>query len=182
MFEATIGNCLVRLVQDDITTLDVDAFVFNARPDLLLGAGVGTAIAVRGGPSVQAELKTHAPLASGQAVVTAAGKLKAKHIVHVVGPRFQEDDLERRLADALSNALEAAERAGIRRVAVPALGVGFYGVPLEMCARVTAATLLRLTAKGSGLQEVVVCVRDTHEVAPFERELGAVAASGKAQP
>ena len=182
MFEATIGNCLLRLVQDDITMLDTDAFIFNARPDLLLGAGVGTAIAVRGGPSIQAELKTLAPLAAGQAVVTAAGKLKAKHIVHVVGPRFQEDDLARRLAVALVNALEAAERAGIRRIALPALGVGFYGVPLELCARVTAATLQRVVAAGGSLQEVVVCVRDTHEVAPFERELRAIAVPATTQP
>jgi len=181
MFEVTLGNCVVRVVQDDITMLDADAFVFDARPDLLLGAGVGTAIAVRGGPSIQAELKALAPLAAGQAVVTAAGKLKAKHIVHVVGPRFQEEDIEGRLAEAIENAARAAGASGIKRLAVPALGVGFYGVRLDTCARVTVATLARVVHEGSALEEVIICVRDTHETAPFERELLAVAAPGKAQ-
>ncbi len=176
MFEVTLGNCLVSVVQDDITMLEVDAFVFDARPDLVLGAGVGTAIAVRGGPSIQAELKALAPLAAGQAVVTGAGKLKAKHIVHVVGPRFQEQDLERRLAEAIVNALRAANASGVKRLALPALGVGFYGVPLDTCARVTAAMLNGTAREGTGLRDVIVCVRDTHEKAPFERELRAVAA------
>jgi O-acetyl-ADP-ribose deacetylase (regulator of RNase III) len=181
MFEVTLGNCVVQVVRDDITMLDTDAFVFGARPDLLLGAGVGTAIAVRGGPSIQAELKALAPLAAGQAVVTAAGKLKARHIVHVVGPRFQEEDIEGRLAEAIGHAVRAAEASGIKRLALPALGVGFYGVPLEACARVTVATLARLLGPGSGLEQLIICVRDAHETAPFERELRAVAAPGKAQ-
>ncbi len=171
MPDATPGPCTIRIVRDDITLLDVDAFVFDARPDLVLGAGFGTAIAVRGGPSIQAELKTLAPLGPGRAVVTAAGKLKAKHIVHVVGPRFHEDDLERRLAESVRNALAAAEKAGVARLALPPLGVGFYGVPLDACARITIAELHRHLQRGSGLREVVVCVRDSHEIAPFERAL-----------
>ncbi len=181
MFEVTLGKCVVRLVRDDITTLDVDGFVFNARPDLLLGAGVGTAVAVRGGPSIQAELKTRAPLGPGEAIVTAAGKLKARCIVHVVGPRFQEEDLERRLGEAIANALRAADANGIRRLALPALGVGFYGVPLDTCARVTGATLSHVLRAASGLEELIVCVRDTHEIASFERELRTVAAPAEAR-
>ncbi len=171
VIETTIETCAVRIVKDDITMLDVDAFVFDARPDLVLGAGVGTAIAVRGGPTIQAELKTLAPLAAGQAVVTTGGKLKAKHIIHVVGPRFQEADLERRLADAVQTVLRAADEHGLTRVALPALGVGFYGVGLEVCARVTMAQLRRHLSAGSPLRELTICVRDTHEVAPFTREL-----------
>ena len=176
MREAIIDGCLVRVLKDDITTLDIDAFVFNARPDLVLGAGFGTAIALRGGPSIQAELKTLAPLDVGQAVVTSGGKLKAKHIIHVVGPRFQEEDLERKLAEAVRSALGAAEARAIARLALPPLGVGFYGVPLDVCARVTVSELRRHLAQGSLLREVIICVRDTHEIAPFERELRAAAA------
>ena len=173
MTQATIGTCLVRVIKDDITALDVEAFVFDARPDLVLGTGFGTAIAVRGGQSIQAELKTLAPVAPGQAVVTAAGKLKAKRIIHVVGPRFQEEDLEGKLTESVRNALVAAEDAGVTRLALPPLGVGFYGVPLDLCARATMAEVKRHLGQGSGLQELVICVRDTHEVAPFERELSA---------
>lgn len=173
MLERTLGSCLVRVVRDDITTLDVDAFVFDARPDLVLGAGFGTAIAVRGGPAIQAELKSLAPLAAGQAVVTAAGKLKASRIIHVVGPRFQEDDLERKLEEATRSALAAATQHGVTRLALPPLGVGFYGVPLETCARVMMAEVRRHLAQDGGLREVVVCVRDTHEIAPFAEHLAA---------
>jgi O-acetyl-ADP-ribose deacetylase (regulator of RNase III) len=176
MTEAIINGCLVRVLKDDITALDIDAFVFNARPDLVLGAGFGTAIALRGGPSIQAELKTLGPLDVGQAVVTAGGKLKAKHIIHVVGPRFQEENLEHKLAESVRSALRAAEARGIARLALPPLGVGFYGVPLDTCARVMISELRGRLAQGSGLQEVLICVRDTHEIAPFEREIRAAAA------
>ncbi len=168
MPERTLGSCLVRVVRDDITTLDVDAFVFDARPDLLLGSGFGTAIAVRGGPAIQSELKPLAPLAAGQSVVTSAGKLKAKHIIHVVGPRFQEADVERKLAESLRSALAAAEQHAVERLAVPPLGVGFYGVPLDACARVTIDEVRRHLEAGSGLRELTICVRDSHEIAPFE--------------
>ena len=171
MIETTIETCAVRIVRDDITTLEVDAFVFDARPDLVLGAGFGTAIALRGGPSIQTELKTLAPLAAGRVVVTTGGKLPAKHIIHVVGPRFQEDDLERKLAEALRSVFRAADDHGFARLALPALGAGFYGVPVEACAHATLAELRRHLAAGSALREVIICVRDTHEIAPFAREL-----------
>lgn len=171
MLERTFGVCLVRVLKDDITMLDVDAFVFHARPDLALGSGVGTAIAVRGGPAIQAELKTLAPLACGQAVVTAGGKLKAKHIIHVAAPRFQEEDLERKLAASVRNALRAADDHHIGRLALPALGVGFYGVPLDLCARITIAEVRQHLAAGGTLRDAIICVRDTQDIAAFEREL-----------
>lgn len=173
MLERTFGACLVRVVKDDITMLDVDAFVFHARPDLALGSGVGTAIAVRGGPSIQAELKSLAPLASTQAVVTGGGKLKAKHVIHVTAPRFQEENLPDKLAASLRNALRTAGERGMARLAVPPLGVGFYGVPLDLCARTTMAEVRRQIEAGGTLREVIICVRDTHEIAAFERELSA---------
>jgi O-acetyl-ADP-ribose deacetylase (regulator of RNase III) len=173
MLERTFGACLVRVLKDDITTLAVDAFVFHARSDLALGSGVGTAVAVRGGPSIQAELKALAPLASGQAVITAGGKLKARHVIHVAAPRFQEEDRERKLAESVRNALRAADEHRIERLALPPLGVGFYGVPLDLCARITIAELRRHLAADSSLREVTICVRDTRDVAVFARELSA---------
>jgi O-acetyl-ADP-ribose deacetylase (regulator of RNase III) len=95
MEETGVGRAVIRLVKGDITEQDVEAFVFYARPDLTLGSGVGTAISVRGGPTIQKELADLGPIAVGHAVVTGAGNLRAQWIIHAVGPRFQAD-LDRR--------------------------------------------------------------------------------------
>ena len=70
-----INRTVVRLIKDDITDLDVDAFVFYAQPDLQLGAGFGNAISVRGGPTIQKELENLGPVATGEAVVSEGGNL-----------------------------------------------------------------------------------------------------------
>ncbi len=173
MTEATIEGCLVRIVRDDITLLDVDAFVFAARSDLALGSGFGTAIALRGGPSIQAELKTLAPVTVGNAVISGAGKLKAKQIIHVVAPAFLEDELDAKLSRSVASALQVAERHGVTRLALPPIGVGFYGIPAEVCARVTMTEVARHLRAGSRLREVILCVRDEHDVAPFAQALDA---------
>ena len=78
----TINSRTLRVFVDDITMLDVDAFVFYARPELTLGAGFGTAISVRGGPSIQEELNGKGPLGVTKVITTAAGDLKADFIIH----------------------------------------------------------------------------------------------------
>ena len=77
-----IKQSVVRLIRDDITDIEVDAFVYYAQHDLVLGSGFGGAIAVRGGPSVQKELDELDPLETGNAIVSGAGNLKAEHIIH----------------------------------------------------------------------------------------------------
>jgi O-acetyl-ADP-ribose deacetylase len=162
-----LSRTAVRLVRGDITQLDVDAFVFYARPDLALGTGFGTAIAQRGGPSVQKELNELGPLQTGQAVVTGAGKLNARHIVHAVGPRFNEPDTEGKLRATVLNALKAAEEKDVRRLALPAMGAGFYAVPLDQCARVMIEAIAAYLNGPTKIEEVVLCVMDQREFAPF---------------
>ena len=100
--EKQIKQSTLRVVKGDITDTEVEAFVFYARSDLQLGAGFGNAIAVRGGQSIQKELETLGNVELGESVVTEAGKLKAKYIVHAVGPAFQEEKIEEIMADKLS--------------------------------------------------------------------------------
>jgi O-acetyl-ADP-ribose deacetylase (regulator of RNase III) len=166
-----IGRSSVRLVRDDITQLEVDAFVFYARPDLALGSGFGTAISQRGGPSIQKELKEFGPIETGQAVVTGAGHLRAGYIVHAVGPRFNEPDTEGKLRTTVFSALQAAEQKGVKRIALPPMGAGFYAAPLELCARVMVEALQSYLAGQTGLEEVVICVVDQREFAPFASRL-----------
>lgn len=163
-----VGRSAVRLVCGDITDLEVDAFVFYAQHDLVLGSGFGTAISTRGGPSIQKELDELGPLETGQAVVTGAGNLKAQHIVHAVGPRFNEADTDGKLRTTVLNSLRAADEKGLKRIAMPAMGAGFYGIPLDVCARVMLDTLVGYLEGESGIEEVVLCVIDRREHGPFD--------------
>ena len=156
--EKRVNRSTLRLVKDDITAMDVEAFVFFARADLELGSGYGNAISMRGGPTIQKELKEVGSLDVGQAVVTEAGKLKAKHIVHAVGPTFQEKDTEGKLRTAIINALKRAEEKGIEQIAFPAMGAGFYGIPLDLSARITLGTIKEYLEGETELKEVVIAL------------------------
>jgi O-acetyl-ADP-ribose deacetylase (regulator of RNase III) len=169
-----IGRTIIRLVKGDITDAAVDAFVFYAQPSLALGSGFGTAISVRGGPTIQSELQELGPLATGQAVVTGAGKLKAEYIIHAVGPRFQEEDTEGRLRTTVLNALEQAEGKAVRRLALPAMGAGYYGIPANVCARVMTQTLQSYLAGQTGIHEILIYVLDTPQYQAFESALAAL--------
>jgi O-acetyl-ADP-ribose deacetylase (regulator of RNase III) len=169
--ELKIKQSVIRLANGDITDLEIEAFVYYARPDLILGSGFGGAISVRGGPKIQEELKRFGTLGTGQAVVTTGGSMKAKYIIHAVGPRFQEEDTEGKLRTTIQNVLRLAEEKKIRSLAFPAMGAGFYGVPLDLCARVILGTAKEYLQNASMLQEVVICLRDSREYQPFQEQL-----------
>lgn len=164
----------LRVMKGDITDLDVESFVYYAQPDLKLGTGFGGAIAQRGGPSIQEELRGKGPLSPGEAVVTGAGNLKAKRIIHAVGPRHHEPDEEGKLRRAVRSALRAAEEAGLRQVAFPAMGAGFYGVSLELCSQVMVEEIAGHLRNEARLSDVVICVVDKREYEPFKARLEAL--------
>jgi O-acetyl-ADP-ribose deacetylase (regulator of RNase III) len=173
--EKRIHDRLIRIVKDDITLMEIDAFVFYASPDLQMGTGYGNAIAVRGGPSIQEDLKKFGTVGTGTAVTTAAGNLKAKFIIHAVGPRFQEVDTEGKLRTVVRNALKQADEKGVERVAFPPMGTGFYGIPLDVSAKVMLTTIKEHLAGQTKLKEVVICARDTREIKPFQTVLESLA-------
>jgi O-acetyl-ADP-ribose deacetylase (regulator of RNase III) len=161
----------IRLIKGDITELDVDAFVFYASPGLALGSGIGTAISARGGPSIQKELADLGPLDVGEAVVSAAGDLKANWIIHAVGPRFQEADTPGKLRTTMRAVFARAEAKGVKRLAFPAMGAGYYGVPNDLCAEVMLDEIHAHVAGQSGITDIVICVLDTPQFVAFERRL-----------
>lgn len=169
--ELKIKQSVIRLANGDITDLEIEAFVYYARPDLVLGSGFGGAISMRGGPQIQEELKKFGTIGSGQAVITPGGSMKAKYIIHAVGPRFQEEDTEGKLRSTVQNVLRLAEEKNIRSLAFPAMGAGFYGVPLDLCAQVILGTVEEYLQNATPLQEVVVCLRDSREYKPFQEHL-----------
>lgn len=163
-----INNRLIRLEKADVTDFSIEAFVFYANSNLELGAGYGNAISMRGGPAIKKELSELDAIEVGQAVVSSAGEMKADYIIHAVGPKFQEADTEKKLKTTISNALKAAESKGIKRIAFPPMGAGFYGIPLQVCARIMLETFKDYLGKDSLLEEIVICAIDAREYKPFE--------------
>ncbi len=169
-----INQSVIQLTKDDITDLDVDAFVFYAQSDLALGSGFGTAISVRGGPTIQQELEDMAPVAAGEAVVSGAGNLKANHIIHAVGPKFREEDTESKLRTTVLNSLRRAEEKAVETLAFPAMGAGFYGIPPELCAKVMLDAITQHLQGSTVIKDVVICVLDTRQYTTFQNALGAL--------
>jgi len=170
--ELKVNDKKISLTVGFITdTPNVDGIVFYARPDLTLGSGFGSAIATQGGPKVQEELKKIGSAQVTEVVVTGGGNLQAKYILHAVGPRFQEEKLEEKLQTTILNSLKKAEDQKLRRIVFPAMGAGFYGVPLEVCARLSLETVREFLPKAGSLQEVMFCLRDLRELKPFQEQL-----------
>jgi O-acetyl-ADP-ribose deacetylase (regulator of RNase III) len=167
--ELKVSEKITRLMVGFITDVgNVDGIVYYARPDLVLGSGFGTAISTQGGPKVQEELKKFGNVHTTDVVVTGGGNLQAKYILHAVGPRFQEEDSEEKLRETMLNTLQKAEGHQMQRIVFPAMGTGFYGIPLEVCARVTLEAVRTFLGKAASLQEVVFCLRDSRELKVFQ--------------
>jgi O-acetyl-ADP-ribose deacetylase len=170
--EFSLNGKIIRLMIGFIIDIkDMDGLVYYARPDLKLGAGFGTAISTQGGPKVQEELKKFGGANSTDVVVTGGGNLQTRYILHAVGPRFQEDNSEAKLRETTLNVLRKAEEHRMQKIALPAMGAGFYGIPLEVCARVTMGAVREFLEKAVNLQEVVFCLRDSRELKVFQEHL-----------
>jgi len=122
--------------EGDITSEQVDAIVNAANSELVLGAGVAGAIRAKGGPSIQAECDALSPISVGDAVITGAGALPARFVIHAAGmaPGRQADEAS--IRSALRRSLALACERGCRSVAVPALGAGIGGLPPQRCAEI----------------------------------------------
>jgi len=173
--EQVISNARIHLEKGDITDQEIEAFVYYATNDLKLGSGFGTAISSRGGPTIQKELDEIGPVETCTAVTSNAGSMKAQKIIHAVGPKFQEEDMEGKLRKTMENSLLQAEENGIKKVGFPPMGTGFYGMPLDGCARIMISTIQQHLSGGSGLEEVVIFLADTREYKPFESALAELA-------
>jgi O-acetyl-ADP-ribose deacetylase len=138
----------ITFVQGDITEQDVDAIVNAANHTLLGGGGVDGAIHRRGGPEILAECQKLREerytdgLPTGQAVATTAGRLKARWVIHAVGPTYAESkDKSQLLADCFRNSLRIADELGAATVAFPAISTGVYRWPVDAAARIAVGTV-----------------------------------------
>jgi O-acetyl-ADP-ribose deacetylase (regulator of RNase III) len=166
-----IGDKSLCLVREDITEMEVDAFVFDVTEDLKLGSGFGAAIQQRGGIVIQKELDKFGSCPTGEAVVTEAGILKADWIIHANGPKFREEDEEDKLRRTIQSVLARAEEKGVKRLAFPPMGTGLYQVPLDLCSRVMVDTISERLANGGTLEEVLIAAPDNREFDPFKVQI-----------
>ena len=171
MVERTIGDKVIRIVRDDITDMEVDAFVFDITEDLKLGSGHGSAIQQRGGVKIQEALDAIGSCPVGEAVITTGGLLKAKQIIHANGPKFCEPDEEGKLRRATQAALRLADDNGIETLAFPPMGTGIYQVPVDLCARVMVDAVAEHLAGSTSLREVLFVIPDSRERGAFEARI-----------
>ncbi len=164
----------IRIVHADITGLDVDAIVNAANAALWMGAGVAGAIKRAGGDEIEREAIAQGPIAVGEAVVTGGGRLRARYVIHAaaMGEDLATDADKIRAATA--SALRRAEERGIASIALPALGTGVGGFPIEGCAVVMVGEAQRHAAAGSRLAEIVFALRSSDAVEAFSRVLGSM--------
>jgi O-acetyl-ADP-ribose deacetylase (regulator of RNase III) len=160
--EISIGGAKLILMRGDITEQDVEAIVNAANPSLMGGGGVDGAIHRKGGPKILEECKriraTEWPdgLPTGKAVITSGGNLKARYVIHTVGPIWRggsrgEPEL---LREAYLSSLRLAASRGIRTIAFPSISTGAYGYPIREASRVALKAIKDFLETEGGLDEV----------------------------
>jgi O-acetyl-ADP-ribose deacetylase (regulator of RNase III) len=158
--EKNLSGVKIKVVQGDITDLEVDAIVNAANNHLWMGAGVAGAIKKRGGKWIEDEAMRKGPIPIGEAIVTSAGKLKAKYVIHAA---VMGQDLVTNveyIKNATLNSLKRAEELKIKSIAFPAFGTGVGGIPMDRCARIMLDQVKDFSKKIKYLKEVLFVLFD----------------------
>ena len=171
MKELVIKNSILKLVQGDITELNTNVIVNAANAQLILGGGVAGAIRNKGGPKIQEECNKIRRSFVGGAVITTGGNLKAKHVIHAVGPRMGEGDEDAKLRNAVTNSLKLMDEHGLKTIAFPAISTGIFGYPIERCANVMISTAKKYLTGETQIREVVFCLYSEPDYEIFNKEL-----------
>jgi O-acetyl-ADP-ribose deacetylase (regulator of RNase III) len=170
--EHKIDGKILRLVQDDITDRDVDAIVNAANSHLQHGGGVAGAIVRKGGQVIQDESDKIGFTPVGTAVITGAGKLPARFVIHAVGPRMGEGDEDNKLKNAVKSSLMLASEKGLKSISIPAISSGIFGFPKDRCAKILVGESARFLKenKDASLHTVEFCIRDDTTLSYFKKE------------
>lgn len=175
-----IGGSTLELIEGDITTLDTDAIVNAANQYLAHGGGVAGVISRTGGPVIQQEshawVRQHGPVGTGSAAITSGGRLKARHVIHAVGPVYDASPGgAARSAELLGSAVQAAlglaDEHGLESIALPAISTGIFGYPMAEAARVMLEATIDYLEGRTGLVRVVFCLYGRQAYDTFSQAL-----------
>ncbi|HYA88293.1 MAG TPA: macro domain-containing protein [Nitrospirota bacterium] len=176
ILEKSVGKTLIRLVSADLTERDVDAIVNAANSRLQHGGGVAGAIVRKGGRIIQDESNRIGYVPVGSAAMTTGGKLKARLVIHAVGPRMGEGEEDTKLRKAINSVLALAEEKKLRSISIPAISAGIFGFPKDRCAAIlvaeTAAFLKSNPATSLELTEF--CIFDEEAFGFFKRAIESI--------
>lgn len=177
--EISIGKARLILIKGDITEQDTDAIVNAANPSLMGGGGVDGAIHRKGGPKILEECEkireTKWPngLPIGEAVITTGGNLKAKYVIHTVGPiwrggSYNEAQL---LEKAYLNSLKLAIENGLKTISFPSISTGAYGYPIEKASGVALRTIINFLENENKIEEVRIVLFTENDFRIYEKAL-----------
>jgi O-acetyl-ADP-ribose deacetylase len=155
MHEVVINGSILRLKQGDITLEQVDAIVNAANSHLAGGGGVDGAIHRAGGPKIMEECRKYPGCPTGGAVITSGGDLKARYVIHAVGPYYSGKPKDAELlASAYRKSLELASEYKLKTISFPAISTGVYRYPLGEAAKISLLTVINYLKEHSGITEV----------------------------
>lgn len=158
----------VVILTGDITDEEVDAIVNAANNDLQLGGGVAGAIRRAGGPTIQEECDAHGPVRVGEAAITGAGRLRARYVIHAASMSLGGRTTRAALRSSMDDVFRLAHTNDVRTIAVPAVGTGIAGFPIDECARVMAESLHAALSGGWPVATVRFVLFGEDAKAPFE--------------
>jgi len=171
--KATIHQSTLEVVQGDITHQDTEAIGNAANSALAGGGGVDGAIHRAGGPTIMSELKTrYKGCPTGSAVITGGGNLKAKFVIHAVGPRYSGSPKDPELlSGAYRKSLELCTQNKISSIAFPSISTGIYGYPVEEAARIALKTVIDYLKNHSEINLVRFILFDSKTFSVYEEAL-----------
>ena len=177
MIEFIIDKTKIRIVQGDITEQNTDAIVNAANSSLMGGGGVDGAIHRKGGPKILEECKRIREntwpdgLPTGKAVITTGGNLKARYVIHTVGPVWHGGKHGERelLAEAYKNSLKLAVSKGLKTIAFPSISTGAYSYPIEKASKIALKTVQEFLEKENNLNEVLLVLFSKPDLETYEK-------------
>ena len=177
MIEFIIGKTKIRIVQGDITEQNTDAIVNATNSSLMGGGGVDGAIHRKGGPKILEECKKIREntwpdgLPTGKAVITTGGNLKARYVIHTVGPVWHGGKHGERelLAEAYKNSLKLAVSKGLKTIAFPSISTGAYSYPIEKASKIALKTVQEFLEKENNLNEVLLVLFSKPDLEIYEK-------------
>ena len=169
--ELIINNSKITLIKGDITEQTTDVIVNAANAQLILGGGVAGAIRRKGGPIIQEECNKIGGTVVGGAVITTGGNLKAKYVIHAVGPRMGEGNEDEKLKNATFNSLKLMDEYNLKSIAFPAISTGIFGYPIEKCAEIMIKTTKEYLKGNTQIYQVIFCLFTESDYQVFEKAL-----------